>query len=65
MRKITIVVPADLPEQAQKANGTGITQTVIAGLQLIAGVGRVREVAAAPRKVEFSRTLEELKDDRS
>ena len=35
-RKITVVVPAALLEQAQKASGRGITQTVRAGLELVA-----------------------------
>ena len=33
VRKITVEVPQDLLEKAQRASGTGITQTVRAGLQ--------------------------------
>jgi len=35
-RKITIEVPEDLLNKAQEASGAGITQTVRAGLQLVA-----------------------------
>ena len=35
-RKITVELPQDLLEKAQQASGTGITQTVRAGLQLVA-----------------------------
>jgi len=35
-RKITVEVPRELLDKAQKASGTGITQTVRTGLQLVA-----------------------------
>jgi hypothetical protein len=34
-RKITVEVPEELLEKAQKASGEGITQTVRTGLQLL------------------------------
>ena len=63
-RKITIEVPQDLLERAQKASGTGITQTVRTGLQLVAAshaYARLREMRGT---VRFSRSLAELKADR-
>jgi hypothetical protein len=63
-RKITIEVPQDLLERAQKASGTGITQTVRTGLQLVAAshaYARLREMRGT---VRFGRTLAELKADR-
>jgi hypothetical protein len=63
-RKITVEVPPDLLEKAQRASGTGITQTVRTGLQLVAAshaYGRLRQLRG---KVRFSRTLAELKADR-
>jgi len=36
MRKITVRLPVELLEKAQRASHAGITQTVRAGLQLIA-----------------------------
>lgn len=63
-RKITVEVPYELLERAQKASGAGITQTVRTGLQLLAAsraYDRLRELRG---KVRFSRTLAELKSDR-
>jgi hypothetical protein len=51
-------------EKAQQATGSGITQTVRTGLQLVAAsqtYDRLRELRG---KVQFSLTLEELKSDR-
>jgi hypothetical protein len=63
-RKITIEVPAELLERAQKASGTGITQTVRAGLQLVAASHSYTRLRALRGKVKFSRTAAELKADR-
>jgi hypothetical protein len=63
-RKITVEVPEDLLERAQQASGAGITQTVRAGLQLVAAshaYARLRELRG---KVRFSQTTDELKADR-
>ena len=63
-RKITVEVPQDLLDKAQRASGTGVTQTVRTGLQLVAAsrtYARLRELRG---KVPFSRTLAELKADR-
>jgi post-segregation antitoxin (ccd killing protein) len=63
-RKITVEVPQELLEKAQRASGTGITQTVRTGLQLVAAsrtYARLRELRG---KVHFSRTWAELKADR-
>jgi hypothetical protein len=63
-RKITIEIPADLLEKAQEASGTGITQTVRTGLQLVAASHTYAKLRQLRGKVKFSRTWEELKDDR-
>jgi hypothetical protein len=63
-RKITIEVPADLLEKAQKASGSGITQTVRTGLQLVAASHAYARLRQLRGKVRFSRTLAELKADR-
>jgi hypothetical protein len=63
-RKITVEVPEELLEKAQRASGEGITQTVRTGLQLVAAsrtYARLRELRG---KVKFSRTAATLKDDR-
>jgi hypothetical protein len=63
-RKITVEVPADLLDKAQRASGAGITQTVRAGLQLMAASEAYARLLQFRGKVRFSRSVEELKDDR-
>jgi hypothetical protein len=63
-RKITVEVPQDLLAKAQQASGTGVTQTVRAGLQLVAASRTYARVLRLRGKVRFSRTLAELKADR-
>jgi hypothetical protein len=63
-RKITVEVPFDLLEKAQRASGTGVTQTVRAGLQLVAASRTYARLRRLRGKVHFTRTLAELKDDR-
>ena len=63
-RKITVEVPVDLLEKAQQATGAGITETVRAGLQLLAASAAYRRLRHLRGKVRFSRTLADLKADR-
>jgi hypothetical protein len=63
-RKITVEIPQQLLEKAQQASGTGITQTVRTGLELLAASDTYARLRRFRGKVRFSRTLAELKDDR-
>ena len=63
-RKITVEVPSDLLERAQRASGAGITQTVRTGLQLLAASETYTRLRQLRGKVHFSRTLADLKADR-
>jgi len=63
-RKITVAVPPELLERAQKAIGGGITETIRTGLKLVAASQTYAELRALRGKVRFSRTAAELKDDR-
>jgi len=63
-RKITIEVPRELLEKAQRASGTGVTQTVRAGLQLVAASRTYAQLRRLRGNVQFSRTVAELKADR-
>ena len=63
-RKITVEVPPELLDKAQRATGSGITETVRTGLQLVAAsqaYARLRELRG---RVRFTRTSAELKADR-
>lgn len=63
-RKITVKVPPDLLERAQQASGTGVTQTVRAGLEILAASQTYAELRALRGKVQFTRTADGLKVDR-
>jgi hypothetical protein len=63
-RKITVKVPAELLETAQRASGSGITQTVRAGLQLVAAARAYTRLRQLRGKGRFTRTPAELKADR-
>jgi len=63
-RKITVEVPQELLERAQRASGTGITQTVRTGLQLVAASRTYARLRQLRGKVRFTRTLAELRADR-
>ena len=63
-RKITVEVPAELLENAQKSTGSGITQTVRTGLQLMAASQAYARLRQLRGTVRFSRPLAELKTDR-
>jgi hypothetical protein len=63
-RKITVQVPAELLERAQRASGSCITQTVRTGLQLVAASHAYARLRQLRGKVRFARTLAELKADR-
>ncbi len=63
-RKITVEIPRELLEKAQQASGTGITQTIRTGLQLVAASHTYERLRQLRGKVKFSRTLAELKADR-
>ena len=63
-RKVTVELPAELLERAQKASGTGITQTIRTGLQLVAAAEAYAALRQMRGKFRFSHTLAELKADR-
>jgi len=63
-RKITVQVPPELLAKAQRASGTGITQTVRVGLQLVAASRTYARLRQLRGRVRFTRSLAELKADR-
>jgi hypothetical protein len=63
-RKITVEIPGALLDKAQQASGTGITQTVRTGLQLLAASQAYKRLRQLRGKVRFARTPAELKADR-
>ena len=63
-KKITVEVPEELLEKAQRATGSGVTQTVRAGLRLVVASETYAALRRMRGKVRFSLTAEELKYDR-
>jgi len=63
-RKITVEVPQELLQKAQRASRAGITQTVRAGLEIVAASAAYARLRQLKGKIRFSRTVAELKADR-
>lgn len=63
-KKITVEVPEELLERAQRATGSGVTQTVRAGLRLVAASETYASLRRLRGKVRFLLSAEELKYDR-
>ena len=64
VRKITVEVPEDLLERAQRASGSGVTQTVRTGLALVAASQAYARLRQWRGRVRFSRSVARLKADR-
>jgi hypothetical protein len=63
-RKITVHIPEDLLDRAQKSSGQGVTETVRQGLRLVAAGDTFRRVAKLRGRVKFSLNLARLREDR-
>ena len=63
-RKITVEVPQELLDRAQRATGAGITLPVRTGLRLVAASQAYARLRQLRGKVRFSRAAAELRTDR-
>lgn len=63
-QKITIEVPRELLDRAQRASGKGITATVRQGLRAVAASEAYRRLAESRGKWKTGIRWQELKDDR-
>lgn len=63
-RKITVVLPDELLQRAQRATREGITPTIRRGLELVAAAGAYGTVRGFRGKVRFSIDLGSLREDR-
>ena len=63
-KKITVHLPEDLMEKAQKYTGKGITETIRIGLQLVAASEAYEKLRLLRGKVSFSLNLKDLRKDR-
>jgi hypothetical protein len=64
VQKITIEVSAELLKKARQTTGTGVTQTIRSGLELLAAAQAYSRLRQLRGKVRFSRTVAQLKADR-
>jgi len=63
-QKITVEVPLDLLEQAQRVTGEGITGTVRKGLELVARANAYDNLRQARGTIKLSPGWKQLKHDR-
>jgi len=59
MRKITLEVPVELLERAQRASKAGVTETVRAGLRELAAAAAYEALLKLPGKVSFGMSRQE------
>lgn len=63
-KKITVHIPESLLRKAQVSTGTGVTDTIRKGLELLAAAEASRKLRQFRGKVRFSINLRELREDR-
>lgn len=61
--KVTVELPADLLERAQKSTGEGITGTIRRGLELVAAARAQEQLKALRGKVKFSLDIAASRSD--
>ena len=64
LKKVTVLVSAELLDKAQEATGQGITPTIRKGLELVAASRAYQQLRRLRGKVRFSVDLEDLRQDR-
>lgn len=64
VRKITVHVPVDLLEKAQKETGEGVTETVRQGLSLVAASRAYDRLRRLRGSVRLKIDLDDLRTDR-
>jgi hypothetical protein len=63
LKKVTVVLPADLLERATTATGKGITPTIREGLEAMAAVHPFEGMRRLRGKVKLSIDVEQLRRD--
>ena len=63
-RKVTVQLPADLLERAQRSSGRNLTATICQGLRLVAAGPAYEGLRRLKGKVRFSIDLGALREDR-
>jgi hypothetical protein len=63
-RKVTVQLPADLLDRAQRSSGKNLTATICQGLRLVAAGPAYEGLRRLRGKVRFSIDLRALREDR-
>lgn len=63
-RKVTVQLPADLLDRAQRSSGQNLTATICQGLKLVAAAPAYEGLRRLKGKVRFSIDLRKLREDR-
>lgn len=64
IQKVTVELPTDLLERAQRATGAGITATIREGLAEVASRRAQRELRQLRGRVKFTIDLGTMREDR-
>ena len=65
IKKVTVHLPVGLVKKAQKATGTGLTDTIRRGLELVSAEDAYETLRSLRGKVRFSMDLSTLREDRN
>jgi hypothetical protein len=65
VKKVTVVLPEALLRKAQRSSGRGVTQTIRAGLELVAAGRAYAGLRALRGKVKLRLDVAALREDRS
>ena len=63
-RKVTIVLPEELLDKAQEVTGSGLTGTIVRGLELLASSAVYDKARQLRGKMRFSIDVATLREDR-
>jgi hypothetical protein len=63
-RKVTVQLPAELLDRAQRSSGQNLTATICQGLRLVAAGPAYEGLRRLKGKVRFSIDLSRLREDR-
>jgi hypothetical protein len=63
-RKVTVQLPAELLDRAQRSSGQNLTATICQGLRLVAAGRAYEGLRRLKGKVRFSIDLSRLREDR-
>jgi hypothetical protein len=64
LKKVTVVLPQEILERAQRASGEGITPTIRRGLELVAAGRTYERLRSLRGRVRLDLDVDELRADR-